>query len=71
MTASFDHDEPTRKRTQYFEMFGHRGLWQDGWKAVAYHPSGTAFENDKWELYHLDKDFSETQDLAATHPVAP
>ena len=63
-----DANAPQRTKPQYFEMFGHRGLWADGWKAVAYHSSGTAFENDKWELYHLDKDFSETQDLAATHP---
>ena len=52
-------------KPQYFEMFGHRGLWQDGWKAVAFHPPGTPFENDKWELFHLDRDFSETDDLAA------
>ena len=53
---------------QYFEMFGHRGLWHGGWKAVAYHPPGTPFENDKWELFHLDKDFSEVDDLAAREP---
>lgn len=58
----------SRAKPQYFEMFGHRGLWHDGWKAVAYHPPGTAFENDVWELYHLDKDFSETNDLAASEP---
>ncbi len=57
-----------RKRPQYFEMFGHRGLWKDGWKAVAYHPPGRPFESDVWELYHLDKDFSETNDLAAVEP---
>ncbi|MGC2779888.1 MAG: arylsulfatase, partial [Bradyrhizobium sp.] len=53
---------------QYFEMFGHRGLWHDGWKAVAFHPSGTPFDNDRWELFHLAQDFSETQDLAAEQP---
>jgi arylsulfatase len=53
---------------QYFEMFGHRGLWQAGWKAVAYHPPGTPYEDDKWELFHLDEDFSETNDLAAQQP---
>lgn len=61
-------DAPRRTRPQYFEMFGHRGLWHDGWKAVAYHPTGTAFEADIWELYHLDVDFSETRDLAAVAP---
>jgi arylsulfatase len=49
-------------------MFGHRGLWHDGWKAVSFHPSGTPFENDKWELFHLDRDFSETDDLADKEP---
>jgi arylsulfatase A-like enzyme len=53
---------------QYFEMFGHRGLWHAGWKAVAFHPPGTSYDNDRWELFHLDEDFSETNDLAAAHP---
>ena len=59
---------PSKKSPQYFEMFGHRGIWQDGWKAVAFHPSGTPFENDKWELFHLDRDFSEVDNLAAKEP---
>jgi arylsulfatase len=49
-------------------MFGHRGLWQDGWKAVAFHPPGTPFDADRWELFHLDADFSETDDLAGREP---
>jgi arylsulfatase A-like enzyme len=63
-----DAAAPARTRPQYFEMFGHRGLWKDGWKAVAFHPPGTPFESDVWELYNLDADFSETHDLAAEHP---
>ncbi|WP_257198032.1 sulfatase-like hydrolase/transferase [Bradyrhizobium sp. WBOS08] len=63
-----DASAPSKSSPQYFEMFGHRGLWQAGWKAVAFHPSGTPFENDKWELFHLDADFSETNDLAAAEP---
>jgi arylsulfatase len=59
---------PSKASPQYFEMFGHRGLWHQGWKAVAYHPPGTPFENDKWELFHLDRDFSEVHDLAASEP---
>jgi arylsulfatase A-like enzyme len=66
--ASFGAIDPARGAAQYFEMFGHRGLWKDGWKAVAYHAPGTAFDADKWELYRLDEDFSETEDLAAQHP---
>lgn len=60
--------EPTRKHTQYFEMFGHRGLWHEGWKAVASHQRGTDYDRDQWELYHLDTDFSECRDLASRHP---
>ena len=63
-----DPAAPSRTRAQYFEMFGHRGLWKDGWKAVAYHPPGAPFEKDVWELFHLDQDFSETDDLAAAEP---
>ncbi|QOZ76476.1 arylsulfatase [Bradyrhizobium sp. CCBAU 53351] len=63
-----DASAPSKSSPQYFEMFGHRGLWHAGWKAVAFHPSGTPFENDKWELFHLDADFSETNDLATTEP---
>jgi arylsulfatase len=59
---------PSKSRPQYFEMFGHRGIWSAGWKAVAFHPPGTPYDNDKWELFDLDKDFAETNDLAATHP---
>jgi arylsulfatase len=60
--------ERTRKHVQYFEMFGHRGIWANGWKAVAYHEPGTPFESDRWELYHVETDFSECRDLAAEHP---
>jgi len=60
---------PSKSTAQYFEMFGHRGLWHGGWKAVAYHPPGTPFENDKWELFHLDRDFSEVDDLATQEPA--
>jgi arylsulfatase A-like enzyme len=63
-----DPAAPSKSRPQYFEMFGHRGLWHQGWKAVSYHPPGTPFENDKWELFHLDRDFSEVDDLAGKEP---
>jgi len=63
-----DASVPSRAKPQYFEMFGHRGLWHDGWKAVAYHPPGTPFDNDVWELFHLDRDFSEVDDLAEREP---
>lgn len=63
-----DPAAPPRQSPQYFEMFGHRGIWHQGWKAVAFHPVGTPFDNDTWELYHLDQDFAEANDLAAAHP---
>jgi arylsulfatase len=63
-----DPAAPSKAGAQYFEMFGHRGLVKDGWKAVAYHPPGRPFEDDIWELYHLAEDFSESRDLAAEHP---
>ena len=69
MRSTFDDaDAPPPKDVQYFEMFGHRGIWQDGWKAVAYHPPGTPFEDDRWELYDLSSDFAENHDLAAAEP---
>lgn len=63
-----DPEAPTAKELQYFEMFGHRGIWHNGYKAVAYHWPGTPFENDAWELYDLSSDFSETHDLAGAEP---
>jgi len=63
-----DPGSATRERTQYFEMVGHRAIWKDGWKAVAFHPRGQPYEDDRWELYHVDEDFSECNDLASTRP---
>jgi arylsulfatase len=69
MAYSFDHGAaPTRRRQQYFELLGDRALWQDGWKAVTRHRRGTPMESDVWELYHLDKDFSEARNLAEAEP---
>ena len=62
-------DAKPGRSVQYFEMLGHRGIWQDGWKAVVRHVQGTSWDNDdQWELYHLDEDFSETNDLAEEQP---
>ena len=62
-------EESTRKQVQYFEMFGHRGIWADGWKAVTYHQPNTPFDDDEWELYNLNEDFSESRNLAAENPA--
>ena len=61
-------DEPTRKAVQYFEMGGHRGLWLDGWKAVTKHTQNVPYDEDTWELYKVDEDFSECHDLADAEP---
>jgi len=77
MKYSFnDADAPNAKKRQYYEMFGNRAIWVDGWKAVTLHGkrmpwiigSVTPFEDDVWELYHVAEDFSESTDLADKHP---
>ncbi len=69
MLSTFDApDAPTEKGVQYFEMMGHRALYADGWKAVTRHQSGTPFDDDLWELYHLAEDRSECNDLASAMP---
>jgi len=64
-----DAGAPTRKQTQYFEMLGDRGLWHEGWKAVVKHTTGTDWDGDRWELYHLDEDYAEANDLAEQEPA--
>ena len=63
-----------RHKTQYFEIFGNRGIYHDGWLAHTVHraawegkPRHPLLE-DKWELYHVDEDFSSANDLAAKNP---
>jgi arylsulfatase len=74
MKYTFDArpDSPTRKHRQYYAMLGTRGYWEDGWKVVATHAplvSQGHFDNDPWELYHVDVDRSESRDLAREQPV--
>ncbi|KMO83877.1 arylsulfatase [Mycolicibacterium chlorophenolicum] len=82
MAYTFDHpNQATRKTVQYFENSASRGIYSDGWFACAFGPfvpwdtPGTAqrlanwdADTEPWELYHLDEDFSQADDLAATHP---
>ncbi|HEX2212370.1 MAG TPA: arylsulfatase [Mycobacterium sp.] len=68
------------KKTQYFEIMGSRAIYHDGWMASAFGPrkpwlpgapEGIATwtpDNDQWELYHLDEDWSQATDLADRHP---
>lgn len=60
-------ETPTEKRVQHFEMLGHRGIVADGWRAVTIHQPRTTLDQDAWELYNLNEDFSEFHDLAE-HP---
>ena len=76
MAYTFDDPAaPETHTTQYFEMFGNRGIYHDGWTAAARHsipwlmvplPALTA---DVWELYHTAEDFSQAHDLAARNPA--
>lgn len=78
MMYSFDQANAASPRTvQYFELLGNRGLYKDGWMASVRHGrlpwitgigSSVSFDQDKWELYDLSRDFSQADDLAAKHP---
>ncbi|MGW5641570.1 arylsulfatase [Saccharopolyspora sp. NPDC003752] len=70
-------EEPDRHITQYFEMLGSRGIYHDGWTAVARHrdsPASTSraplpsFTEDVWELYETRSDWTQARDLADQHP---
>ena len=71
-----DPTAPSRRTTQYFEMFGNRGIYHDGWTAVTKHRTPwltgqiqlPKFYEDNWELYDTTKDFSQAGNLAAHHP---
>ncbi|MDQ2638025.1 MAG: sulfatase-like hydrolase/transferase, partial [Actinomycetota bacterium] len=70
--ALTDPDLPTGKETQFYTMLGTRGIWHKGWFANAVHPASPSgwshFDKDRWELYHIAADRSQTRDLAAEHP---
>jgi arylsulfatase len=70
-----DKAAPGKRNTQYFEMFGNRALYHDGWVAGCVHgrlpwqtSGGASFDEDKWELYNIENDFSQANDLAAREP---
>ena len=61
----------SRHVTQYYEMFGCRAIYHEGWKAVTFHPiqdTRVPFDEDTWELYHVEVDASECHDLAHEQP---
>lgn len=76
-----DPQAPETHTTQYFELFGNRAIYKDGWIAAAkrdYEPWNaylqemkllkTNFDSDRWELYDVRSDYSEADDLAAIQP---
>jgi arylsulfatase A-like enzyme len=75
-----DRNQPGRLLTQYFEVMGSRAIYHDGWIASATGPrlpwvTGLppgilqwTPDDDTWELYHLDEDWSQAHDVAADHP---
>ncbi|KNZ42937.1 arylsulfatase [Acetobacterium bakii] len=77
MLYAFDDDAAAERReTQYFEMFGNRGIYHKGWTAVTKH--GTpwilmgrkpiALDDDIWELYDTNKDWTQANDLSKEMP---
>jgi arylsulfatase A-like enzyme len=81
MAYTFDKanaNAPSTRKTQYFEMFGNRAIYHDGWIAATPPPAapwlmGTVKLPDvvngyKWELYNLNDDYSEYNDLSAKYP---
>jgi arylsulfatase A-like enzyme len=77
MAYSFDDAAAAeRHETQYFEMFGNRGIYHHGWTAVTKHKTPwilvggnmPAFDDDVWELYDTTSDWSQARDLASEHP---
>jgi arylsulfatase A-like enzyme len=76
MCYSFDDgDADDRRVTQYFEIFGNRGIYHKGWSAVTKHrtpwlttgEAGVSFDEDAWELYHPE-DWTQADDLSRQEP---
>ncbi len=76
LVYTFDNAKaPERHSTQYFEMFGNRAIYHEGWLARTIHRAPWQTSNlrpltsDVWELYDVKNDFSLTDDLAAQQPA--
>ena len=69
-----DPAAPDRHTTQYFEIFGNRALYHDGWLARTIHfepwakQARAPFDQDVWELFDTRRDFSLAHDVAAQYP---
>jgi len=65
-----DGSVPSARRTQFYAMLGSRAIWHDGWKAVTNHPTiagWSHFNDDEWELYHVETDRSELHNVASAN----
>ena len=66
---------PRQSRAQYFEMYGNKALWSDGWVITTSHRldpwrmNQTGPINEPWELYNVDKDPGQTRNLASKYPA--
>lgn len=76
MAYSFDAEAAEdRRKTQYFEIGGNRAVYHDGWLAGTIHKAPWEAQprhpltEDVWELYHVDQDFSMSDNLAAAQPA--
>ena len=79
LLATFaDAKAPSPRRTQYFNVYGNRSIYHDGWMASAFRgrapwdvrkPITSSVLEDRWELYDLSKDFSQSRDLAKDQPA--
>ncbi len=73
--AAADAKAAGRRTTQYFEMFGNRGIYHDGWVAATRHSIPwlsvplPPVADDTWELYNVSEDFSQARNLAAENPA--
>lgn len=68
---SFTDPEASERRTQFYSMLGQRAIYHEGWLANTLHPplSGWSnFDKDRWELYHLAEDRTQTRNLADEYP---
>lgn len=66
-----DAEAATRKHAQIYGMLGSRAIWHEGWHANTVHPTVSGwgdFASDRWELFNLDEDRSQTTNLADKYP---
>jgi arylsulfatase A-like enzyme len=74
MLYTVDAKAADRRKTQYFEMFGNRAIYHEGWVAATRHSipwvltQNPPLADDVWELYNVAADFSQADDLAAKNP---